>query len=154
MLSVKYDCFLCSTKRQDNKQCPFPSGPAKFSDLSYALPLSHGSSFSSTSELIAVSPLSMPYHTLKKIIIISFIILLVVPGHCCSAQTFSSCARQSCSSSLYVAFSLPWLLLLQSTGSRAHGLSTVAHRCSCSVACGIFLDQGSNLCHLHWQSDS
>ena len=96
----------------------------------------------------------MPYHTLKIIIIISFIILLVVPGHCCSAQTFSSCARQSCSSSLYVAFSLPWLLLLQSTGSRAHGLTTVAHRRSCSVACGIFLDQGSNLCHLHWQSDS
>ena len=25
---------------------------------------------------------------------------------------------------------------------------------SCSVACGVFLDQGSNLCHLHWQVDS
>ena len=24
----------------------------------------------------------------------------------------------------------------------------------CSVACGIFLDQGSNLCPLHWQVDS
>ena len=25
---------------------------------------------------------------------------------------------------------------------------------SCSTACGIFLDQGSNLCLLHWQADS
>ena len=30
----------------------------------------------------------------------------------------------------------------------------VAHRLSYSEACGIFLDQGSNLCPLHWQADS
>ena len=30
----------------------------------------------------------------------------------------------------------------------------VAHRPSCSTACGILLDQGSNLCPLHWQVDS
>ena len=30
----------------------------------------------------------------------------------------------------------------------------MAHRLSCSVACGIFLDQGSNPCSLHWQADS
>ena len=28
------------------------------------------------------------------------------------------------------------------------------HRLSCSVACGIFPDQGLNLCPLHWQVDS
>ena len=28
------------------------------------------------------------------------------------------------------------------------------HRLSCSPACGIFPDQGSNLCLLHWQVDS
>ena len=28
------------------------------------------------------------------------------------------------------------------------------HGFSCSAACGIFLDQGSNLCPLHWQVDS
>ena len=38
---------------------------------------------------------------------------------------------------------------LQRTGSVA-----VAHGLSCSLACGIFLDQGSNLCLLHWQADS
>ena len=30
----------------------------------------------------------------------------------------------------------------------------VAHGLSCSAACGIFLDQGSNPCPLHWQVDS
>ena len=30
------------------------------------------------------------------------------------------------------------------------GSAVVAHGLSCSVACGIFLDQGSNLCSLHW----
>ena len=38
---------------------------------------------------------------------------------------------------------------LQSTGS-----TVVAHRLSCSVACEIFLNQGPNLCLLHWQADS
>ena len=30
----------------------------------------------------------------------------------------------------------------------------MAHGLSCSTACGIFLDQGLNLCLLHWQADS
>ena len=50
--------------------------------------------------------------------------------------------------------SLLWPLLLQSTGSRHAGSVVVAHGPSCSVACGIFPDQGSNLCPLHWQADS
>ena len=73
-----------------------------------------------------------------------------------------------------VGFSLRWLLLLRNMGSRArrlqqlqhvgsvvvaHGLQNagsvvVAHGLSCSAACGIFPDQGSNLCPLHWQVDS
>ena len=51
-------------------------------------------------------------------------------------------------------FSLSWLLLLQSMGSRWAGSVVVAHGLSCSAACGIFLDQASNLCPLHWQADS
>ena len=43
-------------------------------------------------------------------------------------------------------FSLRWLLLLQSTGSRHAGSVVVAHGLSCSVARGIFPDQGSNPC--------
>ena len=73
-----------------------------------------------------------------------------------------------------VGFSLRWLLLLQSTGSRRVGFSScgawasvvvarglqstgsvvVAHGLSYSVACGIFVDQGLNSCPLHWQADS
>ena len=30
----------------------------------------------------------------------------------------------------------------------------VAHGLSCFFTCGIFPDQGSNLCLLHWQADS
>ena len=45
-------------------------------------------------------------------------------------------------------------LLLWSTGSRRAGSATVAHGPSCSAACGIFPDQGSNPCPLHWQADS
>ena len=65
-------------------------------------------------------------------------------------------------SSLWCAgFSLQWLLLLWSTGSRRVGFSScvmgsvvVAHGLSCSAACGTFPNQGSNLCPLHWQADS
>ena len=41
-------------------------------------------------------------------------------------------------------FSL-WWLLLQSAGS-----AVVAHGLSCSTACGIYPEQGLNLCSLHW----
>ena len=51
-------------------------------------------------------------------------------------------------------FSLQWLLLLWSMGSRCTGSVVVAHRLSCSVACGILPDQGSNPCPLPWQADS
>ena len=45
-------------------------------------------------------------------------------------------------------------LLLWSTSSRRAGSVVVAHGPSCSAACGIFPDQVSNLCPLHWQADS
>ena len=45
-------------------------------------------------------------------------------------------------------------LLWRSTGSRCAGSVVVAHGPSCSTACGIFPDQGSNPCPLHWQADS
>ena len=70
-------------------------------------------------------------------------------------------------------FSLQWLLVaehglqarglqqLQHVGSVvvAHGLQStgsvvVAHGLSRSAVCGIFSDQGSNPCCLHWQADS
>ena len=58
------------------------------------------------------------------------------------------------SSSWCTGLSLSWPLLLQSTGSRRTCSVVVAHRPSCSMACRIFPDQGSNPCPLHWQADS
>ena len=58
------------------------------------------------------------------------------------------------SSSRCADLSLSRPLLLRSTGSRHAGSAIVAHGPSCSVACGIFPDQGSNPCPLHWQADS
>ena len=74
-----------------------------------------------------------------------------------AARGLSLAAASGGYSSLRCAgFSLRWLLLLRSTGSRhvgsvavAHGLWSAAsvveaHGLSCSVACGILPDQGSN----------
>ena len=58
------------------------------------------------------------------------------------------------SSSQCAGLSLSRPLLLRSTGSRRAGSAIVAHGPSCSAACGIFPDQGSNPCPLHWQADS
>ena len=69
-------------------------------------------------------------------------------------RLFSSCSQRlllsSCGAraSHWVA-SLVWAQALGHTGSvvEAHGLSS-------PMTCGIFLDQGTNLCPPHWQVDS
>ena len=58
------------------------------------------------------------------------------------------------SSSRCAGLSLSRPLLLRSTGSRRAGPVVVAHGPSRSAARGIFPDQGSNPCPLHWQADS
>ena len=58
------------------------------------------------------------------------------------------------SSSRCAGLSLSRPLLLRSTGSRRANSVAVAHGPSCSAACVIFPDQGSNPCPLHWQADS
>ena len=39
-------------------------------------------------------------------------------------------------------------------GLQSAGSVVMVHRLTCSRACGIFPDQGSNPCLLHWQADS
>ena len=58
------------------------------------------------------------------------------------------------SSSRCAGLSLSRPLPLRSTGSRRAGSVVVAHEPSCSAACGIFPDRGTNPCPLHWQADS
>ena len=74
------------------------------------------------------------------------------------ARAFSSCGKWG---PLFIAVRGP--LSITASLVAEHRLQTrrlsagsviVAHGPSCSVACGIFPDQGSNPCPLHWQADS
>ena len=68
------------------------------------------------------------------------------------ARAFSSCGKWG---PLFIAVRGPLTIRsLRSTGSRRAGSAIVAHGPSCSTACGIFPEQGSNPCPLHWQADS
>ena len=44
--------------------------------------------------------------------------------------------------------------IVAASGPQSTGSIVVVHGLSCFTACGIFLDQGSNPCLLHWQVDS
>ena len=79
--------------------------------------------------------------------------MAVLGLHFC-VRAFYSCGNRGHSSSRCTGLSLLRPLLLRSTGSRHTSLVIVAHGPSCPMACGIFPDQGSNLCPLHWQADS
>ena len=86
--------------------------------------------------------------------------LAIGSGGCSSLGTrasrsggFSCCRAQALgtgSVAVTPRFSSCCLRIPGHTGFR----SCVAHGLSCSVAGGIFLGQGSNLCPLHWQADS
>ena len=81
-----------------------------------------------------------------------------------AAQAFSSCGERGlllgAQASHWGGFSCEaWGLGARASVVAARGLQSagsvaVVHRLSCSTACGIFPDQGSNLCPLHWQADS
>ena len=84
-----------------------------------------------------------------------FIYLFLLCWVFVSVRGLSLVAASGChSSSRCAGLSLSWPLLLRSTGSRHAGSVVVAHGPSCSAACEIFPDQGSNPCPLHWQADS
>ena len=71
-----------------------------------------------------------------------FIYLFVALGLGCNAQAFSSCGERG---PLFVV--VRGLLITVASLVAKHGLSSPA-------ACGIFPDQGLNLCPVHWQVES
>ena len=91
-----------------------------------------------------------------------FILFLAALGPHCLLRLSLVAVSRGHSSLQCAGFSFGWPLLLRSTGSKHLGFSSsrhagsvvVTHGHSCLVACGIFLDQGLNLCPLHWQLDS
>ena len=85
---------------------------------------------------------------------INLFLFLAALGLRFCARASSSCGKRGPLSSLCAGLSLSRPLLLRSTGSRRTGSVVVAHGPSCSAACGILPDQGSNSCPLHWQADS
>ena len=87
--------------------------------------------------------------------LIYFFIYLLLCWVFVSVRGLSPVVASGGHSSLQCAgLSLSRPLLLWSTGSRRAGSVIVTHGPSCSAACGIFRDQGSNPCPLHWQADS
>ena len=70
------------------------------------------------------------------------------------ARAFSICGERG---PLFIAVRGPLIIAglscWRSTGSRRADSVVVAHGPSCSAACGIFPDQGSSPCPLHWQAD-
>ena len=91
----------------------------------------------------------------KKYILCIYLFLAALGLRCCMGLSIVA-ASGGYSSLRCIGFSLQWFLFLRSMGSRhagfhscgwwalEHSSVVVAHRLSCSVACGIFLDQGSN----------
>ena len=101
-------------------------------------------------------------------------IFLAALGPRCWAQAFSSCGERGLLFFVVHGLLIAVASLVAEHRLQAHGLQqlwhagsvvvarrlqnagsvAVAHGLSCSAACGIFLDQGSNPCPLHWQADS
>ena len=84
---------------------------------------------------------------------IFFLYLLFIfgcPGSRCCIWAFSSCGKEG------LLFTVVSGLLI-AVASLVAGMQTSVidvHGLSCSVACGIVLNQGSNSCPLHWKVDS
>ena len=65
------------------------------------------------------------------------------------ARAFSSCGERG---PLFIAVRRPLTVTASRCGAQAPDAQ--AYGPSCSAACGIFPDQGSNPCTLNWQADS
>ena len=73
----------------------------------------------------------------------------------CGAQAFSCCSEWGRLSSCSVwASHCSGFCCCRAHALGCTGSVVVVCGLSCPVACGIFLNQKSNLCHLHWQADS
>ena len=95
-------------------------------------------------QIIILFKNSFPFFFFFKVFLKIFFLFLAVLGLRFCARAFSSCGKEGHSSSRCAGLSLSRPLLLQSTGSRRAGSVVVAHGPSCSAACGILPDQGSN----------
>ena len=107
-----------------------------------------------SNELHASCPCLLVVYFLKNIL---FLVALALH---CFARAFSSwwagvtlhCGTQASPCSGFSCWR-PQALGSGASIAAAPGLSSCGTRLSCSASCGIFPNQGSNLCPLHWQAD-
>ena len=83
-----------------------------------------------------------------------FILLLASLGLCCCVWAFSSCGEQGLLCYGALTSHCGGFFCCRAWALDAQASGVAVHRFSCPTACGIFLDQGLNLCLLHWQADS
>ena len=112
-----------------------------------------GSSLGTSHHIRTVLPIGAP-SSLSSIVVVG-----VLGLHCRVGFSLVGSEQGRC-----MGFASQWPLLLQSTGSRVHGLpelwlrgsreQVVVHRLKGSAPCGFFPDQGLNPCPPHWQVDS
>ena len=69
-------------------------------------------------------------------------------------RAFSSCGKQGLLSSCVLRLLIVEASFLRHTGSGGWVSVVAAHELSCPLACGIFLRQGMNVCHLEWKVES
>ena len=99
--------------------------------------------------------MSLLFNLLSRLVITFLVLHLFIClvwaalGLCCLHGLPLVAVSRGYSSLLCTGFSLGCLLLLRNAGSRLWGsVVWYRHGLSCPVACGIFPDQGSNLCPL------
>ena len=135
-------------------------------------PYSNIISFEFDTNSVIQSGILTPIFFLNKFIYLIFLFLAALGLRCC-ARAFSICGERGL---LFVAVCVLLIAVaplvqhrLQARGLQqlwhagsvvvdlglqSAGSVVVAHGLSCSAACGIFPDQGSNPCLLCWQVDS
>ena len=82
-----------------------------------------------------------------------YLFLAALGLHCCS-RAFSSCSKQGLLFLAARGLLISVASLVEEHRLQARGLSSCGARAQLLMACGIFPDQGSNPCPLHWQMDS
>ena len=123
-----------------------------FDSIGYACFISQGISLNGLNSRLS----KPPYHsssTLFFFLIIIYLFLAVLGLRFC-ARAFSSCGKPG---PLFIAVRGPLTIVASLVAEhrlQTHRLSSCGSRPSCSAACGIFPDQGSNPCALHQQADS
>ena len=80
--------------------------------------------------------------------------LLAVLSPCCCVLAVSSSGKWGYSLAVVRELLTAGASLVMENRLKSVASVAAAHGLSCPVACGITLDQGSNLCPLNWQLDS